>query len=170
MRYVAYLAAAAALSCHVAVAQEPAAACVQTATSCVALNPDVTATSIDQTICVPGFTAHLRPDAGYVSDIKDRLGREGGLGADVAGAMILDHIIPLALGGHPRDPSNLQLQDVAESHRKDRIELKLHCLVCSGQVPLSEAREAIAADWQAAYHRYALVKCHRANRARAAGG
>ena len=57
-----------------------------------------------------GRHAHLRPDAGYVSDIKVELDREDGLSAEVAGAMILDHIIPLALGRDPRDSSNVQLR------------------------------------------------------------
>jgi hypothetical protein len=95
---------------------------------------------------VPYYTDRLRPNSDYVSDIKIKLGREMGLSPEAAEAMTLDHIIPLALGGHPRDPSNLQLQEVAEGHRKDRIERKLHCLVCTGQVPLSEARSAIATD------------------------
>lgn len=46
--------------------------------------------------------------------------------------------------------------------RKDRLEVKLQCLVCSGQVPLDEAQDAIYTDWQAAYHLYARTKCHRA--------
>lgn len=57
-----HLAAVAAflLTCHIAVAQEPTA-CVQTATSCVALNADVTAETIDQTICVPGYLKERFP-------------------------------------------------------------------------------------------------------------
>jgi cytochrome c-type biogenesis protein CcmH/NrfF len=140
--------------------------CVQTSASCIALNPDVTPETIAQTICVPGYTATVRPGSSYVTGIKDKIGRDAGLPSDVAGAMILDHIVPLALGGHPRQPSNLQLQDVGESRRKDRIEVKLQCLVCSGQVPLGEARAAIAMDWQAAYHQFARVKCHRPSRMR----
>jgi cytochrome c-type biogenesis protein CcmH/NrfF len=135
--------------------------CVQTAASCVALNPDVTPETIAQTICVPGYTATVRPGSSYVTGIKEKIGRDAGLPSEVAGAMILDHIIPLALGGHPRQPSNLQLQELGESRRKDHIEIKLQCLVCSGQVPLDEARAAIAIDWQAAYHQFARVKCHR---------
>jgi hypothetical protein len=98
--------------------------------------------------------------------MKILLGRKAGLTPEAAETMILDHIVPLALGGHPRDPSNLQLQEAAESYRKNRIEKKLQCLVCTGQVTLSDSRAAIATDWQAAYHRFALVKCHRTNKVR----
>jgi len=140
--------------------------CVSTGTSCVALNPQVTAETSATTICISHFTEGLRPGAHYVSDMKIQLGRKAGLSPEAAETMILDHIVPLALGGHPRDPSNLQLQEAAESYRKDRIEKKLQCLVCAGQVTLSEARAAIATDWQAAYHRFAHVKCHRTNKVR----
>jgi cytochrome c-type biogenesis protein CcmH/NrfF len=50
---------------------------------------------------------------------------------------------------------------VSGHRRKDRIERKLCCLVCSGQVPLGDAQEAIARDWRAAYHQYARIKCRR---------
>jgi hypothetical protein len=78
-----------------------------------------------------------------------------------AGEYELDHIVPLALGGHPRALDNLQLQPWPEARRKDRLEVKLQCLVCSGQVSLGEAQTAIATDWEAAYHSYAAVPCHR---------
>ena len=71
------------------------------------------------------------------------------------------HIIPLALGGHPRKLDNLELQPWDEAKRKDRIEGKLQCLVCSGQIALADARREIVEDWQATYHRYARVKCRR---------
>lgn len=51
------------------------------------------------------------------------------------------------------------LQPWEEARRKDRVEVKLHCLVCSGQVALADAQHQIVDDWQAAYHRYARVKC-----------
>jgi hypothetical protein len=45
--------------------------------------------------------------------------------------------------------------------RKDRIEVKLQCLVCTEQGLLGDAQLEIADNWQAAYHKYALVKCYR---------
>jgi hypothetical protein len=143
---------------------DPRASCVPTGATCVALNPEVTAETAAGTICTPGYTAGVRPAAGYVKAIKIKLGTGVGLEPGAASAMILDHIIPLCLGGHPSNPSNLQLQDATEAHRKDRLELKLQCLVCSGQVSLAEARAAIATNWEAAYHRFALIKCRRAAR------
>jgi len=76
----------------------------------------------------------------------------------------LTTFVPLALGGHPRALDNLQLQPWPEARRKDRIEVKLQCLVCPGEVSLGEAQTAIATNWEAAYHRYASVPCHRKKR------
>jgi hypothetical protein len=61
------------------------------------------------------------------------------------------HVIPLALGGPPRKIDNLQLQPWEE--------VKLQCLVCSGEVRLELAQSEILADREAAYDRYARVKC-----------
>lgn len=129
-----------------------------------ALNPDVRQSTIEETICTPGYTKDVRPSTSYTNGVKLKLMREQGLDPAYASDYELDHVIPLALGGHPRSLSNLQLQpwdgeDGAK--RKDRLEVKLQCLVCSGQVSLNEAREAIFNDWQEAYHAYAKNKCHR---------
>jgi hypothetical protein len=103
-------------------------ACVPSGSTCIAINPDVTAETIASTVCTAGYTAGVRPASGYIAGMKIKLGRETGLSPEVAQTLVLDHIIPLALGGHPREPSNLQLQDAAESYRKDRLEKKLQCL------------------------------------------
>ena len=97
----------------------------------------------------------------YTNGVKLKLLQTAGQDPSSAGEYELDHIVPLALGGHPRALDNLQLQPWPEARRKDRLEVKLQCLVCSGQVSLGEAQTAIATDWEAAYHRYASVPCHR---------
>lgn len=129
-----------------------------------ALNPDVRPDTIAQTICTPGYTKDVRPATSYTNGVKFKLMREQGLAGSSPSDFELDHIIPLALGGHPRSLRNLMLQpwdgeDGAK--RKDRLEVKLQCLVCSDQLELDEARRAIYEDWKAAYHRYAQTKCHR---------
>ena len=129
-----------------------------------ALNPDVRAETIEQTICTHGYTRDVRPSTSYTNGVKFKLMREQGLDSSSSADYELDHIIPLALGGHPRSLSNLMLQPWEgkdSAKRKDRLEVKLQCLVCSGQVGLDEARQVIYEDWQGAYHRYAQTKCHR---------
>jgi hypothetical protein len=86
--------------------------------------------------------------------MKMKLGSAAGLAREAAAAMILDHIIPLELGGHPSDESNLQLQEAAEAKLKDNVEHWLHAVVCSGFAPLDAARAAIAKDWRTAEQQF----------------
>ncbi len=127
----------------------------------MALNPDVRPDTLEQTICVVGYTKSIRPSTSFTNGLKFSLLREAGLAEAQAGEYELDHLVPLAVGGHPRSLDNLKLQPWPDAKRKDRLEAKLQCLVCTGQVPLAEAQRAIYEDWQAAYHRYATVKCRR---------
>lgn len=125
------------------------------------LAPDVTQETVAETICVPGYTKTVRPSFWESQKTKLALLREAGEPWVAAPLYQLDHIVPLTLGGHPTERANLQLQPWAEAQRKDRIEAKLGCLVCTGQVSLQEAQKAITVDWEAAYHAYAKIKCRR---------
>jgi hypothetical protein len=49
---------------------------------------------------------------------------------------------------------NLVSPDGWNADMKDELEAVLARVVCSGQVPLAEAQQAIATDWVAAYRRY----------------
>jgi hypothetical protein len=122
-----------------------------------ALNPDVRPDTVRSTICVPGYTASVRPSTSFTTGVKRKLLREAGLPPDAASTYELDHRVPLALGGHPRAQANLQLQHwdgPVGAKAKDRLERRLQTLVCAGSVPLDEARSAIYWDWPAAHRRY----------------
>jgi hypothetical protein len=65
----------------------------------------------------------------------------------------IDHIVSLELGGS-NSVANLFPEEASPSpgyHVKDRLENKLHDLVCSGQIGLRSAQRQIAANWQALY-------------------
>ncbi|HYN27646.1 MAG TPA: hypothetical protein VES94_05045, partial [Burkholderiales bacterium] len=127
-------------------------------------NPDVTQETIGQTICVPGYTKAVRPPITFINRVKETLLTRAGRDHAEASRYKLDHIVPLALGGHPRKLENLELErrdGASSAKRKNRIEAKLQCLVCSGQVTLADAQQEISTDWQAADNRYARVTCHR---------
>jgi hypothetical protein len=65
--------------------------------------------------------------------------------------------VSLELGGAPADPANLWPEAYASNsgaRTKDRVENRLHALVCRHQVPLRAAQRAIATDWVRAYRRY----------------
>jgi hypothetical protein len=141
-----------------------ASACAQAVPNAV-LNPDVTPATLTQTVCRPGYTKTVRPATSFTNGIKKRLLREQGLDFEAdKGSFELDHIIPLALGGHPRNLHNLTLQPWEgpdSAKRKDRLEVKLQCLVCGGDVALDAAQDAIWSDWKAAYAAYGRMVCHR---------
>lgn len=133
------------------------APCIQTTHGCLALNPDVTEATVSQTICVAGYTRTVRPATSYTSGVKAKLLREAGLEESRMSDFELDHIVPLALGGHPRKLSNLELQPWEGEHgawRKDALEVRMHNLVCQGDVTLTEAQACIAEDWEACATKY----------------
>ena len=108
------------------------------------LNPDVTQATIGETICVRGWTATIRPPSEYTTALKveqmRRLGREGGP-ADYQE----DHLISLAIGGHPTDPRNLWPQPIERALDVDGFEIDLHDKVCAGELTLAEAQRREAA-------------------------
>lgn len=130
----------------------------------MAVDPAITPETIQQTICQANYTLTVRPYTSYTRKVKRELLRESGHSQEDEDKYELDHIVPLVLGGHPSSRDNLTLQLWPEAKRKDRIEVKLQCLVCSGQVPLAQAQQEMYSDWQAAYGKYSRVKCHRARK------
>src|SRR5271165_5272884 len=111
---------------------------------------DVTA----QDLCVISYSKKVR---NVPAEMKREVYEEYGITSHEPGNYEVDHLIPLELGG-----SNSIKNLWPESHRtspwnaqvKDRLESKLHELVCSGQLDLKTAQRAIAADWIEAYKMY----------------
>lgn len=127
-------------------------------------NPEVTQETVGQTICVPGYAKAVRPPTNFTNRVKQVLLKRADREPAEVSKYKLDYIVPLALGGHPRKLENfaLTLRDGASgARRKNRIEAKLQCLVCSDQVTLADAQREISTDWQAAHDRYAPVTCDR---------
>ncbi len=69
----------------------------------------------------------------------------------------LDFLTPPNLGG-AADTRNLWPQPLKpiewNAHIKDALEKRLHELVCSRTIPLTEAQNALTTDWIAAYQQY----------------
>jgi hypothetical protein len=111
---------------------------------------DVTA----EDLCVPGYSKKVRNVPG---ETKREVYREYGITSHGSGDYEVDHLIPLELGG-----SNSMKNLWPESHRtspwnargKDRLEGKLHELVCDGKIDLKNAQQAISSNWIAAYRIY----------------
>jgi hypothetical protein len=71
----------------------------------------------------------------------------------------VDHLIPVPLGGS-NSPKNLWPQSLSGEwnyHMKNRLERKLHKMVCSNTLALEIAQQEIARDWVSAYKKY-MVK------------
>ena len=68
----------------------------------------------------------------------------------------VDHLVSLELGGS-NSRSNLFPEAAAPtpgSHEKDKIENRLHNMVCAGRMTLGTAQRTIAKDWVSAYDKY----------------
>lgn len=133
------------------------------------VNPDVTPENIKQTVCVPNWDKPVRPTTSVTNRIK--FGKMAALGIPKADSAKyeLDHVISLVLGGAPQDPDNLRVQEWygdpvntptdpnaldTQAHLKDVLEVRLHKLVCSGQIDLREAQRCIYEDWRACAAKY----------------
>src|SRR6202040_193678 len=107
-----------------------------------------------QDLCVSGYTKKVRK---VPAEMKREVYEEYGVTSHGSGDYEVDHLIPLELGG-----SNSIKNLWPESQRtapwnaqvKDRLEGKLHELVCSGQLDLKAAQQAIASNWIEAYKKY----------------
>lgn len=103
-------------------------------------------------ICVTGYTKKVR-------DVPSAVRKEVFLRYGVKprkGAYEVDHLISLELGGS-NSVKNLfpQAYDGLWNARvKDKLENRLHSLVCQNKLPLSAAQHEIAVDWIGAYKKY----------------
>jgi hypothetical protein len=124
------------------------------------INPSVTPDNLATTICTSGWTATIRPPNAYTSALKLAQIVEYGYADRSPSHYQEDHLVPLELGGAPRDPANLWpepneiiLADGTKvgSDAKDNLENYLRGRVCAGAMPLGDAQRLIAGDWIAAW-------------------
>ncbi|MDN0077486.1 hypothetical protein QU481_21925 [Crenobacter sp. SG2303] len=124
-----------------------------------ATNPDVTQDNIQQTVCVKGYTKTIRPAAYYTNKLKKTQISQYGYADTDPKHYEEDHLISLEIGGDPQDERNLwpePWKSQWNAHVKDKLENKLHKMVCAGEISLAEAQKAMATDWIAAYKHYVV--------------
>lgn len=118
-----------------------------------AVDPAVTQTDIETTICRAGYARAIRPPESATE--PEKLASMAAYGeTGPPGEYEYDHLIPLELGGAANDRRNLWPEPGASPNPKDALEDRLHELVCAGELGLATARRAIATDWVAAYRRW----------------
>jgi hypothetical protein len=105
-------------------------------------------------ICSPGF--HTSTVRNVPQSEKFAVEQEYGMQPRSYGRSIeIDHIVSLELGGS-NDIANLFPEPgsgAANYHVKDRLENRVHDLVCAGAMSLRVAQHRIARDWEALYTR-----------------
>jgi hypothetical protein len=117
-----------------------------------AISAAVTQLNIDSTICRHGYTKTVRPSESVTEREKfasmDAYG-DNGSPHDYE----YDHLVSLELGGALNDWRNLWPEPGASPNLKDKVEDRLHELVCDRQISLASAQRQIAGSWIAAYKR-----------------
>ena len=120
------------------------------------VNPAATENNLSDTVCKAGWAATQRPPSAYTSALEFAQIIEYGYADRDRSHYEEDHLVPIELGGAPRDPRNLwpeprqaTLADGTPigSNEKNDLEDALHRRVCAGDLPLTEAQQLIAGNW-----------------------
>ena len=120
-----------------------------------AVNAYVTQDNVKATACVARWTHWVAPSSMYTNRVKAQQMRELGL-PGAPDSYHEDHLVPLCVGGHPRDPRNLWPQPVKGKWTatvKDQLETSVCRAVCRGKMTLEEGRAVFLdePDWTKAY-------------------
>lgn len=105
-------------------------------------------------ICVPGYSKRVR---NVPASVKRQAYALYGITRHMDGEYEVDHLISLELGGS-NSIRNLwpesYLTEPYNAHVKDKLENRMHKLVCNGALDLATAQREIATDWITAYRKY----------------
>lgn len=123
-----------------------------------AVDPGVTQSNLEQTICRSGYSSSVRAPATETDKAKKVSLTQ--YGEQSTKTTEYDHLISLELGG-TNATSNLWPEPntataTGTTNPKDSVENKLHTAICSGTITLVDAQKAIATDWTTA-----LAAAHR---------
>lgn len=113
------------------------------------INPNVTQQNLKDTVCKPGYSSEIRPPVSYTNKLKTQLIKSYGL-TGKSSDYELDHLIPLSIGGAPKDPKNLWPEKWTgknSAKAKDAIEDKTHRELCKGNLTLVQAQAVFLGNW-----------------------
>ncbi len=119
-----------------------------------AMTPGDVLTTDATAVCQPGYAKSVR---NVPQSVKNQVYRQYGVTSRQPHEYEIDHLISLQLGGS-NSIRNLWPQSFVtqplNAYVKDRVENKLHKLVCAGKLPLEQAQQEIARNWIDAYQKY----------------
>lgn len=116
------------------------------------LTPGDVITTDKKLVCMTGFSKMIRRTT---YDMKKRTYRAYEIRNTKANK--IDHLVPLSLGGADT-MENIWPSDFNADHHtaddKDRLELKIRKLVCSGKLSVQKGQRLFINDWHTAYDKY----------------
>lgn len=121
-----------------------------------AIDSRVTQQTIHKTVCIPGYTSTVRPSVNYTNKLKRKQIEQYQYVDKDMQNYEEDHLIPLAVGGHPSDPRNLwpePYQGEFGARKKDVLELYAHRKLCKGEITLDQAQRLFTSDWRVGYRK-----------------
>ena len=123
-----------------------------------AINPNITQENIQTTVCVPGWTKTIRPSTSYTEELKKRQMRALWL-PGTPQDYHEDHLVPLCVGGAPRDARNLWPQPTKakwSTKEKDQLEASVCRQLCRGDITLKQGQAIFLdePDWTKAYVKF----------------
>lgn len=120
------------------------------------LTPGDIVTTDKTLVCMKGFSKMIRRTT---SEMKRKTYRAYELRNTKANK--IDHLVPLSLGGADT-MKNLWPSDFNAAHHdaddKDRLELKIRKLVCTGKLSVSKGQKLFLDDWHDAYDTYCSTR------------
>lgn len=114
---------------------------------------DVLTSNLDD-VCTSGYSKSVR---NVPSSVKQEAYKAYGIYEHGPGEYEVDHLISLELGGS-NSIKNLwpesYITKPLNARVKDKLENRLHTLVCRGSISLPDAQREIAENWISAYEKY----------------
>lgn len=104
-------------------------------------------------ICAFGYTRAARPPESFTEPLKLAQMRAYGLPGSPSDYEE-DHLVPLSIGGAPRDPRNLWPEPRTgpnSAEQKDRLETWAARMACAHRIRLPRLQRSMASDWIALY-------------------
>jgi hypothetical protein len=105
------------------------------------------------TICSYGYSHSVRPPESYTEPLKLAQVRAYHLPGRVRDYEE-DHLVPLSIGGAPRNPANLWPEPrygLNSAGEKDELESWAARMACAGRIPLARLQHKMAHNWTALY-------------------